>query len=131
MPSEKQPASVYEAIGGMETFEKLVHGFYAQVRNDDVIGPMYPDADWEGAEERLKWFLVQYWGGPQLFSENRGHPRLRMRHAPYPVDQKAHDRWLELMGNSLAEIDEQTIPPAYRHMIWDHMQRVAQMLINR
>ena len=60
MPSEKQPASVYEAIGGMETFEKLVHGFYAQVRNDDVIGPMYPDADWEGAEERLKWFLVQY-----------------------------------------------------------------------
>ncbi|SQH98880.1 hemoglobin-like protein [Corynebacterium minutissimum] len=79
-----QPNSVYEAIGGMETFEKLVGGFYAQVRTDDVIGPMYPDQDWAGAEQRLLWFLVQYWGGPQLFSENRGHPRLRMRHAPTP-----------------------------------------------
>ncbi|ART20683.1 globin [Corynebacterium striatum] len=126
-----QPTSVYEAVGGMETFDKLVGGFYAQVRTDDVIGPMYPDQDWEGAEERLKWFLVQYWGGPQLFSENRGHPRLRMRHAEYPINLKAHDRWLELMANSLAQIDEETIPPAYRHMIWDHMERVAQMLINR
>lgn len=126
-----QPTSVYEAVGGMETFDKSVGGFYAQVRTDDVIGPMYPDQDWEGAEERLKWFLVQYWGGPQLFSENRGHPRLRMRHSEYPINLEAHDRWLELMANSLAQIDEETIPPAYRHMIWDHMERVAQMLINR
>ncbi|HCT9180128.1 MULTISPECIES: globin [unclassified Corynebacterium] len=126
-----QPTSVYEAVGGMETFEKLVGGFYAQVREDDLIGPMYPQQDWEGAEKRLTWFLVQYWGGPQLFSENRGHPRLRMRHAPYPIDMAAHDRWLELMGNSLAQIDEETIPPAYRAMIWDHMERVAEMLINR
>ncbi|MFS0480466.1 globin [Corynebacterium striatum] len=126
-----QPTSVYETVGGMETFDKLVGGFYAQVRTDDVIGPMYPDQDWEGAEERLKWFLVQYWGGPQLFSENRGHPRLRMRHSEYPINLEAHDRWLELMSNSLAQIDEETIPPAYRHMIWDHMERVAQMLINR
>lgn len=74
---------------------------------------------------------MQYWGGPQLFSENRGHPRLRMRHAEYPINLEAHDRWLELMANSLAQIDEETIPPAYRHMIWDHMERVAQMLINR
>ena len=64
--------SVYEAIGGMETFERLVHGFYSQVKEDNVIGPMYPDNDWEGAEQRLTWFLAQYWGGPQLFSENRG-----------------------------------------------------------
>ncbi|WP_083306547.1 MULTISPECIES: globin [unclassified Corynebacterium] len=126
-----QPTSVYEAVGGMETFEKLVSGFYAQVRTDDLIGPMYPDDDWEGAQQRLTWFLVQYWGGPQLFSEQRGHPRLRMRHAPYPIDMAAHDRWLELMGNSLAQIDEETIPPAYRAMIWDHMERVAAMLINR
>ena len=126
-----QPTSVYDAVGGMETFEKLVGGFYAQVREDDLIGPMYPQQDWEGAEQRLTLFLVQYWGGPQLFSEQRGHPRLRMRHAPYPIGMAAHDRWLELMGNSLAQIDEETIPPAYRAMIWDHMERVAAMLINR
>ena len=69
-----QPTSVYDAVGGMETFEKLVGGFYAQVREDDLIGPMYPQQDWEGAQQRLTWFLVQYWGGPQLFSEQRGHP---------------------------------------------------------
>ncbi|MDO5032905.1 globin [Corynebacterium sp.] len=126
-----QPTSVFEAIGGMPTFEALVHGFYEQVREDDILGPMYPADDWEGAEARLTWFLAQYWGGPQLFSEQRGHPRLRMRHAHFPVDSAAHDRWLELMGNSLAQIDEETIPSAYRHMIWDHMQRVAAMLINR
>ena len=128
---EEKMDSVYEAIGGMDTFERLVHDFYSQVKEDDVIGPMYPDNDWEGAEQRLTWFLAQYWGGPQLFSENRGHPRLRMRHAPYPIDITAHDRWLELMGNSLAKIDEETIPPAYREMIWDHMQRVAAMMINK
>ena len=83
------------------------------------------------AEERLRLFLIQYWGGPRTYSEQRGHPRLRMRHAPYPIDITAHDRWLELMGNSLAEIDEETIPPAYREMIWDHMQRVAAMMINK
>lgn len=123
--------SVYEAIGGTPTFERLVHGFYDQVKEDDVIGPMYPDQDWEGAEQRLTWFLIQYWGGPQHFSENRGHPRLRMRHATFPIDMEAHDRWLELMGKSLDSIGEDTIPPAYRTMIWDHMQRVAAMLINR
>ena len=124
-------SSVYEAIGGTPTFERLVHGFYDQVKEDDVIGPMYPDQDWEGAEQRLTWFLIQYWGGPQQFSENRGHPRLRMRHTTFPIDMKAHDRWLELMGKSLDSIEEDTIPPAYRTMIWDHMQRVAAMLINR
>lgn len=123
--------SVYEAIGGAPTFERLVHGFYDQVKEDDVIGPMYPDQDWEGAEQRLTWFLIQYWGGPQHFSENRGHPRLRMRHATFPIDMEAYDRWLELMGKSLDSIEEDTIPPAYRTMIWDHMQRVAAMLINR
>ncbi|WP_284782268.1 globin [Corynebacterium rhinophilum] len=123
--------SVYEAIGGAPTFERLVHGFYDQVKEDDVIGPMYPDQDWESAEQRLTWFLIQYWGGPQHFSENRGHPRLRMRHATFPIDMEAHDRWLELMGKSLDSIEEDTIPPAYRTMIWDHMQRVAAMLINR
>ena len=132
-PSESPtpPSSVFEAVGGMPTFERIVSGFYDRVRVDDLIGPMYPEDDWEGAADRLRWFLVQFWGGPALFNENRGHPRLRMRHAPFPIDMAAHDRWLELMGASLAEIDDETIAPAYRHMIWEHMQRVAAMLINR
>lgn len=123
--------SVFSAIGGEPTFDKLVGGFYAQVKDDDILGPMYPEDDMDGAHDRLKWFLMQYWGGPQHFSENRGHPRLRMRHARFPVDRAAALRWLELMENSLDRIDEETIPPAYRHMIWDHMQRVAGMLVNR
>lgn len=130
-PSAGQPQSVYDAVGGMATFEQLVDGFYAQVRTDDIIGPMYPEQDFDGAAQRLTWFLAQYWGGPALFNENRGAPRMRMRHARFPIDMAAHDRWLELMGNSLAQIDDKTIPPTYRHLIWDHMQRVAAMLINR
>ena len=101
------------------------------MREDEILAPMYPQDDFEGAQRRLLMFLEQYWGGPRTYSEERGHPRLRMRHAPYPIDITAHDRWLELMGNSLAEIDEETIPPAYREMIWDHMQRVAAMMINK
>lgn len=123
--------SFYEAIGGEPTFARIVRGFYAQVREDDLIGPLYPDQDWEGAEQRLKWFLAQYWGGPQTFSENRGHPRLRMRHVDYSIGIPEADRWLEMMKNSLDQIDEETLPPAYRAAMWEHMERVAQMLINR
>ena len=88
------PGSVYEAIGGMPTFRKIVSGFYAQVPDDDILGPMYPEDDMAGAEERLAWFLSQYWGGPPLFNENRGAPRMRLRHAKFPIDMAAHDRWL-------------------------------------
>lgn len=127
----ENPTSVYEAVGGMETFRRIVNGFYVQVRQDDLIGPMYPDDDWEGSADRLTWFLAQYWGGPQLFNENRGRPMMRKRHARFPIDMAAYDRWLELMGNSLEKIDEETLPPAYRHMIWNHMQRLAGMMINQ
>ncbi|MGD7001993.1 globin [Corynebacterium halotolerans] len=129
-PNQRQ-VSFYEAVGGEPTFARLVAGFYEQVREDDVIGPLYPNQDWEGAEQRLKWFLAQYWGGPQTFSANRGHPRLRMRHVNYSIGLPEAERWLELMRNSLDRIDEETMPPAYRAAMWDHMERVAQMLINR
>ncbi|AMJ45238.1 MAG: globin [Corynebacterium sp.] len=125
------PGSVYEAIGGMPTFRKIVSGFYAQVPDDDILGPMYPEDDMAGAEERLAWFLSQYWGGPPLFNENRGAPRMRLRHAKFPIDMAAHDRWLELMKNSLDQIDEETLPQAYRQMIWQHMNQLAGMLINK
>ena len=125
------PGSVYEAIGGMPTFRKIVSGFYAQVPDDDILGPMYPEDDMAGAEERLAWFLSQSWGGPPLFNENRGAPRMRLRHAKFSIDMAAHDRWLELMKNSLDQIDEETLPQAYRQMIWQHMNQLAGMLINK
>ncbi|MGP6174471.1 globin [Corynebacterium sp. A21] len=133
LPSSGAPGqpSFFEAIGGDETFSRMVHGFYEQVKKDDLIGPLYPDQDWEGAEQRLKWFLAQYWGGPQTFSANRGHPRLRMRHVDYSIGRPEAERWLEMMKISLDQIEEETIPPAYRAAIWEHMERVAAMLINR
>lgn len=122
------PESFYDAVGGEDLFIKVVHEFYNQVRNDDLIGPMYPHDDWEGAENRLRWFLVQYWGGPQDFSERRGHPRLRMRHAPYSIGEAEAERWLEMMRTAM---DSVTMSKEHYEAMWLHMQRVAYMLINR
>ncbi|VEH06643.1 globin domain-containing protein [Corynebacterium kutscheri] len=121
----------YEEVGGEETFRKLVHLFYQRMRTDDLIGPMYPTHDWEGAEDRLRWFLAQYWGGPHTFSENRGHPRLRMRHHLFAIGEKEAHRWLEIMDAAIEEIDEQTLAPAYRMAMKEHMRKVAFMLINQ
>jgi hemoglobin len=95
-------SEVYGAIGE-EGFERLVAAFYRQVPDDDILGPMYPKDDMEGAEERLRDFLVFRFGGPQRYIEQRGHPRLRMRHAPFAVGQAARDRWIALMDRALAE----------------------------
>ncbi|GGG72289.1 globin [Corynebacterium pelargi] len=119
--------SVYQSIGGEATFRDVVHRFYQSVRNDDIIGPMYPEDDWEGAEDRLRMFLAQYWGGPSDYSQQRGHPRLRMRHAHFRIDAKAAQRWLELMDEA---IDTTDIAPPQREALREHMQRVAYMLIN-
>lgn len=124
------PDSFFAAVGGEETFTLVVHRFYQQVKEDDLIGPMYPADDWEGAEDRLRWFLMQYWGGPTTFSDNRGHPRLRMRHAPFQIGEKEAQRWLDLMDNAIDSVDEQTLPTAYREAMRQHMQKVAHMLIN-
>lgn len=123
-------SNFYEAVGGEETFRAIVHEFYKQVRTDDILGPMYPADDMEGAEDRLRWFLAQYWGGPQEFNEKRGHPRLRMRHAQFRVDEAARDRWLELMGNAMGTIPREQLPDEHRAAMWDHMERVAHMLLN-
>ena len=93
---------IYGEIGE-EGFERLVRAFYAQVPGDDVLGPMYPADDLPGAEERLKEFLVGRFGGPQRYIEQRGHPRLRMRHMPFKLDQRARDRWVQLMEHALEE----------------------------
>lgn len=126
-----QPSSFYEAVGGEEIFRRIVHEFYRQIPDDDVLGPMYPADDLAGAEDRLRWFLVQYWGGPQTFTEQRGHPRLRMRHMHFPIDAAARERWLVMMGKALDTVSDEDLPEAPRAAMWEHMVRVADMLVNK
>lgn len=126
----RQYGDFYREVGE-ETFAKIVRGFYARVPDDDILGPMYPDDDWEGAERRLRMFLEQYWGGPDTYNAERGHPRLRMRHHPFVVDMAARDRWLELMALSLADVSDDELPKPHRDAMWEHMVRVADMLINK
>ena len=126
----RQYSDFYREVGE-ETFAKIGRGFYARVPDDDILGPMYPDDDWEGAERRLRMFLEQYWGGPDTYNAERGHPRLRMRHHPFVVDMAARDRWLELMALSLADVSDDELPKPHRDAMWEHMVRVADMLINK
>lgn len=119
--------SFFEKIGGTATFEHLVARFYAGVAADDVLAPMYPEQDLKPAARRLRMFLEQYWGGPTTYSEERGHPRLRMRHQPYRVNPDARDRWLAHMR---AAVDELALAPADEAMLWDHMERAAFSLVN-
>ena len=95
-------AEVYSAIGE-DGFRRLVAAFYRQIPGDSILGPMYPRDDMEGSEYRLRTFLIGRFGGPPTYIEERGHPRLRMRHLPFKVDQAARDRWVLLMNNALAE----------------------------
>ena len=90
----EEATTFYDAVGGEETFRRLVHRFYAGVADDPVLRPLYPEPDLDGAEERLRMFLVQYWGGPRTYSDRRGHPRLRMRHAPFRIGRRERDAWL-------------------------------------
>lgn len=120
-------AQIYETIGE-EGFERLVGLFYRQVPTDDILGPMYPKADLAGAEQRLRDFLVGRFGGPQRYIEQRGHPRLRMRHAPFPIDREARDRWMELMGHAL---DEAKLPPDVTGYLREFLGQVATMMMNR
>ena len=93
----------YDEIGGEETIRTIVHRFYEGVASDDWLREMYPEEDLGPAEERFALFLMQYWGGPRTYSEQRGHPRLRMRHAPFTIGRDARDRWVLLMDRSLDE----------------------------
>ena len=103
---------VYGLIGE-EGFTRLVAGFYRRVPTDDILAPMYPKQDFAGAEERLRGFLIQRFGGPDAYSQRRGHPRLRKRHAPFKIDVRGRERWVELMEASLAEaqLPAEAIPP--------------------
>ncbi len=119
--------SFWEAVGGRPTFEKLVRAFYEGVRTDEVLWPMYPESDLEGAIQRLTGFLEQYWGGPGTYSEQRGHPRLRMRHLPFTVNPDARDRWLRHMR---AAVDTLQLSELHDAMLWDYLERAAHAMVN-
>lgn len=119
--------SFYEQVGGRETFEKLVNEFYRGVADDPVLKPMYPEEDLGPAAERLTMFLEQYWGGPGTYGEQRGHPRLRMRHVAYKVNPDARDRWLAHMR---AALDTLELSPLHEATLWDYLERAAHSLVN-
>ncbi|MBU4213333.1 MAG: globin [Actinobacteria bacterium] len=118
--------TLYDAVGGHETFARLVGRFYEQVADDTLLRPMYPD-DLAGACDRMTWFLEQFWGGPTTYSDRRGHPALRMRHAAFRLDSQARDRWLALMRISL---DELALAPEHAAQLWEHLERTANFLRN-
>jgi hemoglobin len=118
---------IYAAIGE-DGFRRLIAAFYRQVPGDPILGPMYPAHDLAGAETRLRDFLVGRFGGPQRYIEQRGHPRLLMRHAPFPIDPAARDRWLELMGVAL---DEAQLGDDVTDFLRDFFGAVAAMVVNR
>jgi len=125
--TDAEPLSFYEEVGGRETFHRLVEIFYREVADDDVLRPMYPEADLGPAAERLRMFLEQYWGGPTTYGERRGHPRLRMRHAAFHVNPDARDRWLRHMRTALDEIE---LSPLHEATLWDYLERAAFAMVN-
>ena len=116
------------AMIGEDGFARLVGAFYRQVPHDDILGPMYPEDDLHGAEERLRDFLIGRFGGPQRYIERRGHPRLRMRHARFQIDQAARDRWLQLMDNAFTEV---ALPAEAEQFLRDFLGNTATFMINR
>ncbi|MDF1665148.1 MAG: globin [Planctomycetota bacterium] len=121
------PQSVFEIVGE-EAITELVAGFYQQIPNDPILGPMYPEDDWEGSEQRLRDFLIYRFGGPQRYIQERGHPRLRMRHVKFPINKPARDRWIELMNNAFEKVDMPELGKVEMKKLFDH---VATFLINR
>ena len=124
----KLEPTLYEQMGGAQFFEKLVAGFYEGIKTDPVLRPMYPEVDLDGAIDRLAKFLSQYWGGPTNYSDERGHPRLRMRHNVFPIDGNARDRWLGHMSASLAELE---IEPHLKDQLWTYLVTAAHSLVNQ
>jgi hemoglobin len=118
---------VYRQIGE-DGFDRLVHAFYAQIPGDDLLAPMYEGRNMADAEARLRDFLVGRFGGPERYIERRGHPRLRMRHAPFPIDQRARDRWVQLMTRAL---DDTALPAESDAILRDFLGQTATFLMNR
>jgi hemoglobin len=134
VPSPPNPDSSYTsadtffaAVGGADTFRRLVDAFYAGVAADPVLRALYPEDDLGPAAERLRMFLIQYWGGPTTYSQQRGHPRLRMRHAPFAIGSAQRDAWLRHMR---AALDSIALPQAYDDALWDYLTKAAESMRN-
>jgi len=117
----------YDLIGGEPTFRRLVAEFYAGVATDPLLRPLYPDEDLAPATERLTLFLMQYWGGPNTYSAQRGHPRLRMRHAPFRIGPAERDAWLTHMRRA---VDTLELPANQDATLWDYLERSAYFMVN-
>lgn len=126
----EDPESFYDAVGGADTFRTIVGRFYELVRDDEILRPLYPEDDLDGAEVRLRMFLEQYWGGPRTYSDQRGHPRLRMRHAPFQIGFLERDAWLRCMHTAVAEVDSRTLDDAHRQALLDYLEMAAQSMVN-
>lgn len=120
--------SFYDRVGGHETFATLVREFYRGVAGDPPLREMYPEEDLEPAEDRLRMFLEQYWGGPSTYGQQRGHPRLRMRHVPFAVTEEQRARWVYHMMNA---VDVLELPPDDDVLLRDYLIRAAQAMVNR
>ncbi len=125
-PSER--TAFYDEVGGAPVFTALVARFYAGVRTDPVLAPLYPEDDWDGAEARLRGFLEQYWGGPTTYSRERGHPRLRMRHAPFAIGPVERDAWLTHMRDA---VDSLGLSAEQDATLWGYLEMAARSMQNR
>lgn len=121
-------STFYEQVGGEKFFADLVSQFYAVVATDPILRPMYPETDMKGAAQRLQWFLEQYWGGPSTYQENRGHPRLRMRHSEFEVTVAARDAWLNAMHTAVNGVE---MDPALKGELWGYLEMAANSLVNQ
>lgn len=121
------PQNFYAEVGGAPVFHRIVHRFYEEVARDEILRPMYPEEDLGPAEDRLRMFLEQYWGGPRTYSDQRGHPRLRMRHVPFKIGPIERDAWLRCMQIA---VDEENLDPAHREQLWNYLQYAAMSMQN-
>jgi hemoglobin len=120
--------TLFDVVGGEDTFRRLVARFYEGVAGDPELRALYPDEDLGPAEERLRMFLVQYWGGPRTYSEQRGHPRLRMRHAPFAIGERERDAWLRHMRDA---VDSLSLPREQEEPLWRYLEMAAHSMQNR
>jgi hemoglobin len=125
--TDASATTFYDEIGGADTITRIVAAFYRGVASDRYLRGLYPEEDLSAAEERFRLFLIQYWGGPTTYSERRGHPRLRMRHAPFAVTPKAKEHWLRHFRDAL---DEVALPAEQDAQFWDYVTHAAQFMVN-
>ena len=123
-------STFYDEIGGEETFRAITERFYAEVQGDEILLPLYPEEDLTGATERLRMFLEQYWGGPTTYSDQRGHPRLRMRHVPYKIGPLERDAWLRCMDIAVGSIPANVLDDEHRERLTQYFHMAAHSLMN-